>query len=193
MALNPRPLRGRRAATRAAWLLLVLALRAAAAAGVSWRRKAADNAAIAAGTVLARPEPAAGEPLEVAALRFARAHELARNGDTEGALRRYRSLHGDAELGLAARYNSANLLMRQAAVLRDSPSPGQAIPLVELAKQGYRDVLRAEPSQWDARYNYERAQRLQPDPDESDPAIGGPRNDAERAATTMRGIAPGLP
>lgn len=193
MALTPRPLRSLRAATRAAWLLLVVALLLAAGAGASWWRKAQDNAAIVDGSVARLPEPAAGEPLEPAALRFARAHALAKGGDIEAALRRYRSLHGDAELGVAARYNSANLLMRQAAALRDSPSPGPAIALIELAKQSYRDVLRAQPAHWDARYNYERAQRLQPDPDEGDPAIGGPRNDAERAATTTRGIAPGLP
>jgi hypothetical protein len=31
--------------------------------------------------------------------------------------------------------------------------------LVELAKQRYRDLLRAEPQDWDARYNLERALR----------------------------------
>ena len=193
MALSGSSAHSLRAATRVAWLLLVLALALAATAGASWRRKAEDNAAIAGKRAIERAEPPADAPPEPAELRFARAQALGTQGDVEGALRRYRSLHGDPELGLAARYNSANLLMRQGLALRDSPSPGQAIPLIELAKQGYRDVLRADPSHWDARYNFERAQRLQPDPDESDPAIGGPRNDAERAATTMRGIAPGLP
>jgi mxaK protein len=77
--------------------------------------------------------------------------------------------------------------------VRAGTQPGLAIPLLELAKEGYREVLRHDPGQWDARYNLERAQRLLPDPDESlvEPADG--RRDAERAVTTMRGYSPGLP
>ena len=83
--------------------------------------------------------------------------------------------------------------MRQAMAVQNSPNPGQAVTLIELAKQGYRELLRNDPEHWDARYNLERAQRLLPEPEEIDPAIAEPRNDAERAATTMRGVAPGLP
>ncbi|WP_309626893.1 hypothetical protein [Methylibium sp.] len=198
MALKPGGL-DLRLGTRTAWRLLALAVVLATSAGLSWYSKARDNALIAAGAEALAGAASAAMPVDAAsaaespALRFARAHALAERGDVEAALALYRGLQSDPVVGTAARYNSANLLMRQALVLRDSPSPGQAIPLIELAKQGYRDVLRSEPLHWDARYNYERAQRLQPDPDGSDPAIAEPRNDAERAATTMRGISPGLP
>ena len=70
MALSHRPPQSVRTATRAAWLLLALALLLAAAAGLSWRRKAEDTAAITAGAVLALPEPPAGEPLEPPARRY---------------------------------------------------------------------------------------------------------------------------
>lgn len=179
---------------RAAWIALAATAIAAAAIGFSWSQKARHNALIAAGQTAQRLDTKA----ELApALRFAQAHELALAGDGEAALRRYRSLHGEPVLGIEARYNSANLLMRQALRLAgDSEAAegaGQAVALTELAKQGYREVLRADPQHWGARYNLERAQRLQPDPDVSDAAIAGPRNDAERAATQMRGIDPGLP
>jgi len=67
------------------------------------------------------------------------------------------------------------------------------VPLIELAKETYREVLRHDPRHWPARYNLERAQRLLPDPEDGD---GGPLevpSNAERAATTMRGYSPGLP
>ena len=79
-------------------------------------------------------------------------------------------------------------------MVRAGTQPGQAIALIELAKELYRDVLRADPQHWDARYNLDRAQRLLPDPDEA-PEAAPPdtHRDAERAATTMRGYSPGLP
>lgn len=127
-------------------------------------------------------------------VQFARAHATAASGAHDLALQRYRPLQGDSALGQAARYNSANLLLRQALVVRAGAQPGQAIALIELAKEMYRDVLRDEPQHWAARYNLERAQRLLPDPDEAlDAAPPETKRDAERAATTMRGYSPGLP
>jgi mxaK protein len=190
MALNLDRVTSRRR-TRAAWGLLALTAAAALAAALSWRTKLADNALIAAGEVAVRRDlEAALDP----ALRFAQARELAAREQHEAALARYRTLHGDPAFGVAARYNSANLLMRQGLVLMaQERSAGQAVAFVELAKQGYREVLRAEPGHWDARYNLERAQRLQPDPEDATPSIAEPRNDAERASTKSRGIDPGLP
>ena len=124
--------------------------------------------------------------------RFAQAIALVAAGDDEGALARYRSMYDDPAVGLAARYNAANLLLRQGMALRASPSPGAALPLIELAKEGYRQVLRQAPHHLAARYNLERAQRLQPEVDEEDLAGAAPEN-AERAATTMRGVSQGLP
>jgi mxaK protein len=83
--------------------------------------------------------------------------------------------------------------MRQAVLIRTGEQPGQAIPLIELAKESYRELLRAEPSDWGARYNLERAQRLLPDPYENETPPSEPPSNAERAATTMRGFSPGMP
>lgn len=181
--------------TRAAWWALALVAGAAALAAGSWAIKARDNAAIVAAQAL---EHAANANIETTrpALLFAQAHELAAAGQMEAALARYRALYGHAGFGPLARYNSANLLMRQALELRDSSdanAAGQALPLIELAKQSYREVLRADPDHWDARYNYERAQRAQPDPDEMDAPIAEPRGQAERSPTTTRGVGGGLP
>lgn len=125
-------------------------------------------------------------------LRFAHAHARAASGASQEALDLYRALQSDTPLGQAARFNSANLLVREAVEVRKTAQPGQAIPLLELAKETYREVLRHDPDHWPARYNLERAQRLLPDV-QGDEEIAGPARNAERAATTMRAYAPGLP
>lgn len=168
---------------------------------------AADVAANVAANVAAVPasgaasgsasDAASGTPAAAAEgspeLRFAQAALHAAQGDFDGALWRYRTLERVPTRVVAARFNTANLMMREAARLREGSEPGQAIALVELAKLGYRAVLRAEPAHWGARYNLERALRLQPDPEVEGSAIGGPRNDATRASTAVRGVLRGLP
>ena len=178
---------------RTRWVIALLALTALAAlfdAATLWRADQ-TNALIASGRTIAE---APGQPPE---LRFAQAHVLAQagaaSGAREAALNRYRALQGDPRLGAAARYNSANLLVRQAIEVRASTQPGQAIALLELAKEYYRDVLRDDPAQWDARYNLERAQRLLPDPDDADDEAPAAPRERERAATTMRAQSLGLP
>ena len=54
-------------------------------------------------------------------------------------------------------------------------------------------MLRHDADDWAARYNLERAQRLVADPEGEDEEPPAARRGAERAATTMRGYAPGLP
>lgn len=126
-------------------------------------------------------------------LQFVQAQAMAASGAVDAALKRYQAVQGDARLRQAARYNSANLLLREAMRVREGPEPGQAIALAELAKELYRDVLRNDPGHWDGRYNLERAQRLLPDPEEGDAGPADESRQAERAATTMRGFTLGLP
>lgn len=131
-------------------------------------------------------------------LVFASASRAAADGDYLHALTLYKQVAQDApaSLKLAARYNSANLHLREAMRIRESESPAalaQSVPLFELAKANYRDVLRDEPQHWDARYNLERALRLAPESDESDDGPPPPPLHNERAATTMRGFTLGLP
>jgi mxaK protein len=140
------------------------------------------------------PAEAPGEATTAApALRLARAMEAAERGPLDAALPRYAALYADPQLGLTARYNAANLLLRQGMALRERNQPGQALALIELAKEGFREVLRKQPDHWPARHNLERAQRLVPDPDDLEEAPADGRQDAERAATTMRGYSPGMP
>lgn len=177
----------RRRMTRLAWLLLAGTALLAAVDALGMLRVERLNALIAAGTV---PPDAADAAPE---LRFALAYAQAASGASEAALSRYATLQGDSALGQAARYNSANLLLREGTALRAGAQSGQSLALIELAKEGYREVLRHDPDDWAARYNLERAQRLVPDPDPDDDTPPDVKRNAERAATTMRGYSPGLP
>lgn len=169
------------------WVALAGVALLAALDGWRLQRDEALNAQITGGTL---PPESPEAPLE---LRFAHAAALAASGAGEAALNRYGALHADSAVGQAARYNGANLLMRQAIVMRAGAQPGQALALIELAKEGYREVLRHDRGDWAARYNLERAQRLVPDPEEVDEEPPDARRSAERAVTTMRGYSPGLP
>ena len=127
--------------------------------------------------------------------RHAQAMALAQAGQDEPALARYRSLYdnpGDPALGLLARYNAANVLLRRALALREAGNTDKAYPMTELAKEGYRQVLRREPGHRPARYNLERALRLNPELDAEDLSSVAPEK-AERAVTTMRSTSQGLP
>jgi mxaK protein len=63
------------------------------------------------------------------------------------------------------RYNLANLYLRRALQYRDSGADDLALPLVELAKEYYRELLRADSQDWSARYNLELALRVAPETD----------------------------
>jgi len=112
-------------------------------------------------SVAAPPAPPAppwlkdGQPL---AWRYGQALALEQAGRHEEALARYRSLYDDAALGLPARYNAANILLRQGMALHDEGKTGAALPLIELAKEGYRQVLRQHPRTRRARRHH-HAQR----------------------------------
>jgi mxaK protein len=172
------------------WTAGALALLAALMLHDIWqlRRIAHINQQIAAGAPPQTDD--AGAPRE---LRFAQAHARAASGAHDAALTRYGALHADDAIGRAARFNSANLLLRQAIELRATSEPGQALALIELAKENYRQILRHAPDAWDARYNLERAQRLVPEPEPADDETPDLQRNAERAATTMRAYSPGLP
>ncbi len=140
----------------------------------------------------------AGEALSVGASaneQIARALYLGRQGEFEEALKLNQQVEaaaGDADTVRIARFNSANLNLQEAFTLTATDQPGRALPLIEVAKQIYRQLLQEEPADWDSRYNLSRALLLAPDPVDEPEAIAPP-DDAERAITTMKGYAPGMP
>ena len=106
---------------------------------------------------------------------FARARALSRAGDYRDAAKTYKLLiQGErVELRADARYNLGNLYLSEA-LKNGAEAAIQSVPLIELAKQSYRDLLRDNPMDWDARYNLELALRLAPEVSNAAIAERGP-------------------
>jgi mxaK protein len=129
-------------------------------------------------------EPAASDR-DLPEARLAHALALGAAGRYEAALAEHKALiqDGPAALKEAVLYDLANLHLHEA--LKSGPAAvGTALPLVELAKQSYRDALRIAPTDWDARYNLERALQLAPEIDEDAPDDTEPAPNKERTVTT---------
>ena len=106
---------------------------------------------------------------------FARALALSRIGDYRDAAKTYKMLirDGAPDLRLVALYNLGNLYLNEA-LANGADAAVQSLPLIELAKQSYRDLLRDDPMDWDARYNLELALRLAPEVSDAAVAESGP-------------------
>jgi mxaK protein len=145
------------------------------------------NAAIASALVnpVASASTGALDPA-VPEARFARAIALDKAGDYEGSMLAYKAVVQSSrpDLRQLALYNLGNLHMR-AALKENSVDAEQVLPLVELAKQSYRDLLREWPGDWDTRYNLERALYLAPEGSE-DLADDEPPSPKERSISTNR-------
>ncbi len=97
--------------------------------------------------------------------RFAQAYGLQQAGKFQDARVLYSKLERshDPALRVAALYNMGNTYLDEAATIDLHQDADRALPLLELAKTSYRDLLRIDEQHWDARYNLERALRLSPD------------------------------
>ena len=117
--------------------------------------------------------------------RLARAVALARL-DYDGALAAYKSIiqSNREDLRRIALYDLGNLNLRQA-VQYGLADEAQSLPLTELAKQSYRDLLRRDPTDWDARYNLERALRLAPEEDDDASEDTAPPDPREHERSTI--------
>ena len=185
-------------------LLFALATLAATALLVAQtlrlRQQQALDAAITRAAQSAKDDPAVDATLRNAPreVRLARATALARAGEPEAATRLYSGLiePGNVDaVGRAALFDLGNLYLRQglpSATTTTAPTEGPdpaTSPLVELAKQRYRDLLRLAPDDWDARHNLERALRLSPEEEE---AVAEPDNEpVERRNVQLRGMKAG--
>lgn len=109
------------------------------------------------------------------AVALAEANALAAGGQFEAAESRFaRLIDRDADAGASriARFNLANLYLREG-VRQDLPG-NTTRALLEIAKQRYRDLLQADPADWDARYNLELALRASPERERDDSNEGPP-------------------
>lgn len=170
------PRRGVRLRTGVALALLLVLLVGLGLDAQGLRRDRAFNESIQA----QRWEPATQHP--GAHGHLASAYLLHRSGDITDAIGAYGQVfeRDGVALWLTARYDLATLYLEQAQGVAVGDS--MRVPLIELAKQLYRELLRVEPYHWDARYNLSRALELLPDVGASDLAAEENPERAPRAA-----------
>lgn len=98
--------------------------------------------------------------------QLAWANKLLETDQFERAEKAYNELINDQDnndTGQAAQFNLANSYLRQG--MHPDSLAEQRLPMFELAKQRYRDLLETNPDHWNARYNLERTLRLAPEND----------------------------
>ncbi len=85
--------------------------------------------------------------------------------DDEKAQSIYSELLGNKnpEIKQLALFNLADIYLQKAVQLELSDKPDTRIPLIELAKENYRSILRNNPQHWPSRYNLARALQILPD------------------------------
>jgi mxaK protein len=152
--------------------------------GWQWQQARQLNAAIAMAGQSAEPLDEQATP----ETQLARALALARNGASDAAIKAYKTLTQSErdDIKQAALYNLGNLYLREA--LKDGAAEAMRyMPLIELSKQSYRNLLRMNGEDWDARHNLEQALRLAPEYDEVAVQEGESPVPKERAITTMQG------
>lgn len=162
-------------------VVLLPSLLLAAYHGSAWVQARRFNAALAAGELAA----AAGHDSPHG--RFAQALIHQREREYQQALAIYAGLQGEGgpPLRNAVQFNMANIYMSWAGDARAADQPDVGMPLLEMAKQAYRDLLLRDDQFWPARFNLERALQLQPDGDEIDPQAQGMPEHSPRALGTM--------
>lgn len=152
-----------------------------------------DNALIAALASGHDLATGAGDP---PALTFARLHFLSTRDRLDEAQPLVNRLAAgpDPRIAVAALYDMANARLRLAIDHLGSNQIDPAVPLVRLAKEGYRRALVLDPGFWDAKYNLDIAMRLVRDFPQLD--VEGeemPPEAAKKLWTDLPGIPRGLP
>ena len=140
--------------------------------------------------------PAALSPAESAQKHFAYAVRLARDGRYDEAAESYSQAGRLADQGLQARifYNLGNLYLKQAISQAEKRGVDSAMAFTDAAKSFYRRALRIAPDFWQAKYNYETAQRLVRDLPLADvESGGGGEEEMEDLWSAMPGFPIGLP
>lgn len=129
-------------------------------------------------------------------LQMARAHFLIRRGrlDEAQALVPAVRASGDRWILATLHYDLANARLRMALALLDEMKIDPAVPLINLAKEGYRAAISLEPDLWDARYNLDVAMRLVRDfPEIEQSSEEPPLETPEQLWTDLPGLPRGLP
>lgn len=101
---------------------------------------------------------------------------------------------GDRELQSLSRYNLGNVYLAEAMAEIEAGRINQALPLLALSKQAYRQALTFDSKFWDAKFNLELAMRLLPEFDRiSNAQPDDKQSQPSQLWTTVPGFPRGLP
>ena len=94
--------------------------------------------------------------------QFAKAYDLQEQRDFKATVKAYAAINARSRspLQIDIKFNLANLYFREATQLREIGADDLAMPLIELAKQNYKEILRIDNDHWDAKYNCPAASTL---------------------------------
>lgn len=129
---------------------------------------------------------------DIPLVQYANAYRLQQQGEFDAAFSAYAAIGktSDQKLQADIKFNLGNLYFQHALALREAGSDDLTMPLIELAKQNYRDLLRANSANWDARYNLELALALAPETDAVDSAAELNPEHSPRALTLSKAREP---
>ena len=125
-------------------------------------------------------------------LIFAKAMHDEQTGNSGEAIRLYASLRNaeDPDLRTRAFHNLGTMYLRDGAAhwnARGVLDYAHVSSQIELAKENYREALRLNPDDWDARFNLEYAWRITPPPKEKT------KSDFQGSKSSVYSTLPGLP
>lgn len=128
-------------------------------------------------------------------LRLARAHYLKQKHRYDDALSTLGLIidKGDRFFQAKVHYNLGNIYLEQAVSNVETQNINAALPLAGLAKQSYRQSLKLDSQNWDAKYNLEVAMRLLPEMDKINSPDDSVNNQKTQLWTTVPGFPRGLP
>lgn len=120
--------------------------------------------------------------------QFANAYQLQQQQEFKKSVKAYASIEArpGSKLQLDIKYNLANQFFREASRLRGNGADDLAMPLLELAKQNYKEILRMDANHLDAKYNLELALFVSPDTEPADAMEERNPEHSSRALTTIQ-------
>ena len=124
--------------------------------------------------------------------QFAKAYALQEQRDFKATVKAYAAINvrSRRQLQMDIKFNLANLYFRKASQLREIGADDLAMPLIELAKQNYKELLRIDNNHWDAKYNLELALFVAPETDPADALEERIPEHSPRALTRIRSREP---
>ena len=124
--------------------------------------------------------------------QFAKAFHLQQHGEFKDAVKAYAAIEARprSQLQMGIKFNLANLYFREALQMREIGANDLAMPLIELAKQNYKEILRVDHGHWDSKYNLELALILAPETDPADALEERNPERSPRALTTIKSREP---